>query len=104
MSCRERVLKVLEPGESEAGSRFVTTIGDGRRVLAPDIPGVWNNLIPNVSPDLKKNVIGLISQVTNNSMEPFFMVCQVLGGSVDIRCNLRSPSFSGHAILRTSRH
>ena len=51
------------PGSSDS----VTTINEGREVAAPDIVGIWNNLYPDVSAALKKNVVGIISQVGVNS-------------------------------------
>ena len=41
----------------------MTAVIDGQRVAAPDIVGIWNNQVPNVSAALKKNVAGVISQV-----------------------------------------
>ena len=64
MSCiRERLTVLLCEGASEAGLDCVTTTSGGQRIGAPDIVGIWNNRVPDVLPELKKNVVGVISQV-----------------------------------------
>jgi hypothetical protein len=35
----------------------------GEAVVAPDMVGIWNNRVKGVSRKLKKNVVGVISQV-----------------------------------------
>ena len=61
---RERLLIIIPAGESEEGFDFITTTTSGLRVAAPDIVGIWNNnRVPNVSVELKKNVVGVLSQV-----------------------------------------
>ena len=64
---RERLLSYLDAQGaaqgSATGSSAVTTVINGREVAAPDIVGIWNNQVPNVSAALKKNVLGVISQV-----------------------------------------
>ena len=57
------MLRLFSGKGSLANSDVVTTINYGQEVAAPDIVGIWNNLYPGVSAALKKNVVGLISQV-----------------------------------------
>ena len=64
MPCiRERLAVILCKGASEAGLDCITKTSGGQRIGASDIVGIWNNRVPDVIPELKKNVVGVISQV-----------------------------------------